>query len=121
MQGHAAHQAEQTASGLWESLWGQLSRPLQVESLAASFLRTFGHPRIIATHGSLNIAGEGAVGAVSTIASWAAIAACWVVFARGAGLGHFYLLAPAVYVLAVLSMFTVVQRVVHVRTALRDA
>jgi CDP-diacylglycerol---glycerol-3-phosphate 3-phosphatidyltransferase len=44
-----------------------------------------------------------------------------LVFARGASLGHFNLLAPAVYVLAVLSAFTVLQRVVHVHAALRDA
>ena len=44
-----------------------------------------------------------------------------LVFARGASLGHFNLLAPAVYVLAVLSAFTVAQRVVHVHGALRDA
>jgi CDP-diacylglycerol--glycerol-3-phosphate 3-phosphatidyltransferase len=41
-----------------------------------------------------------------------------LVFARGAGLGHPYLLAPAVYVLAVLSLFTVGQRVWHVRQEL---
>jgi CDP-diacylglycerol--glycerol-3-phosphate 3-phosphatidyltransferase len=44
-----------------------------------------------------------------------------VVLARGASLGHFNLLAPAVYVLAVLSAFTVLQRIVHVHGALRDA
>ena len=44
-----------------------------------------------------------------------------LVFARGAGLGHFYLLAPAVYVLAGLSLFTVGQRIWHVRQALTDA
>src|SRR6266700_5963301 len=33
-----------------------------------------------------------------------------LVFARGASLGHFYLLAPAVYVLAALSIITVAQR-----------
>jgi CDP-diacylglycerol---glycerol-3-phosphate 3-phosphatidyltransferase len=46
-----------------------------------------------------------------------------LVFARGAGLGHFYLLAPAIYVLAVLSLFTVAQRIWHVRKELiaRDA
>jgi CDP-diacylglycerol--glycerol-3-phosphate 3-phosphatidyltransferase len=44
-----------------------------------------------------------------------------LVFARGASLGHFSLLAPAVYVLAVLSAFTVLQRVAHVRSALSDA
>ena len=41
-----------------------------------------------------------------------------LVFARGAGFGHPYLLAPAVYVLAVLSLFTVGQRVWHVRQEL---
>jgi CDP-diacylglycerol---glycerol-3-phosphate 3-phosphatidyltransferase len=42
-----------------------------------------------------------------------------LVFARGAGLGHFELLAPAVYVLAVLCVFTVFQRILHVRAQLR--
>jgi len=44
-----------------------------------------------------------------------------LVFARGASLGHFSLLAPAVYVLALASAITVAQRVVHVHSALRDA
>jgi CDP-diacylglycerol---glycerol-3-phosphate 3-phosphatidyltransferase len=38
-----------------------------------------------------------------------------LVFARGASLGDFQLLEPAVYVLAVLSIVTVVQRIWHVR------
>jgi CDP-diacylglycerol--glycerol-3-phosphate 3-phosphatidyltransferase len=38
-----------------------------------------------------------------------------LVFARGASLGHFQLLAPAVYVLAVLTVLTTIQRIVHVR------
>jgi CDP-diacylglycerol--glycerol-3-phosphate 3-phosphatidyltransferase len=41
-----------------------------------------------------------------------------LVFARGADLGSFSLLAPAVYVLAALSVLTVAQRVLHVREAL---
>jgi CDP-diacylglycerol--glycerol-3-phosphate 3-phosphatidyltransferase len=41
-----------------------------------------------------------------------------LVFAKGAGLGHFELLAPAVYVLAALSAFTVVQRILYVRKQL---
>jgi CDP-diacylglycerol---glycerol-3-phosphate 3-phosphatidyltransferase len=41
-----------------------------------------------------------------------------LVFARGASLGDFHLLAPAVYVLAVLSVFTVGQRIAHVRREL---
>jgi CDP-diacylglycerol--glycerol-3-phosphate 3-phosphatidyltransferase len=37
-----------------------------------------------------------------------------LVFAKGAGLGHFELLAPAVYVLAALTLVTMIQRVVYV-------
>jgi CDP-diacylglycerol---glycerol-3-phosphate 3-phosphatidyltransferase len=42
-----------------------------------------------------------------------------LVFAKGASLGHFELLAPAVYVLAGLTAFTTVQRILHVRSKLR--
>ena len=38
-----------------------------------------------------------------------------LVFAKGASLGHFELLAPAVYVLAGLAVLTTIQRIVHVR------
>jgi CDP-diacylglycerol--glycerol-3-phosphate 3-phosphatidyltransferase len=41
-----------------------------------------------------------------------------LVFARGASLGHFELLAPAVYVLAGLAVVTTVQRIAHVRKQL---
>ncbi len=41
-----------------------------------------------------------------------------LVFARGASLGNFTLLEPAVYVLAALSAITVLQRIIHVRKAL---
>jgi phosphatidylinositol phosphate synthase len=41
-----------------------------------------------------------------------------LVFAKGASLGNFGLLKPAVYVLAALSVITVAQRVWHVRQAL---
>ena len=44
-----------------------------------------------------------------------------LVFARGASLGHFELLAPAVYVLAALTVLTTVQRILHVRSELRAA
>lgn len=44
-----------------------------------------------------------------------------LVFARGASIGHFELLAPAVYVLAGLSALTVVQRIVYVRGQLKRA
>jgi CDP-diacylglycerol---glycerol-3-phosphate 3-phosphatidyltransferase len=41
-----------------------------------------------------------------------------LVFARGAGIADFQLLAPAVYVLAGLSLVTVCQRIWHVRKEL---
>jgi CDP-diacylglycerol--glycerol-3-phosphate 3-phosphatidyltransferase len=41
-----------------------------------------------------------------------------LVFAKGASLGHFELLAPAVYVLAGLTVFTTLQRIWHVRKQL---
>ena len=42
-----------------------------------------------------------------------------LVFAKGAGVFDFELLAPAIYAMAALTAFTVVQRVWHVRNALR--
>ncbi len=42
-----------------------------------------------------------------------------LLFAKGAGLGDFELLEPAVYVLAALSVITVVQRIWHVRGELK--
>ncbi|HMJ03997.1 MAG TPA: CDP-alcohol phosphatidyltransferase family protein [Conexibacter sp.] len=44
-----------------------------------------------------------------------------LVFAKGAGLGDFELLAPAVYVLAALSLITMLQRIFHVRRELSAA
>jgi CDP-diacylglycerol--glycerol-3-phosphate 3-phosphatidyltransferase len=46
------------------------------------------------------------------------ILAIGLVFAKGASLGDFELLQPAVYVLAALSLITVAQRIWHVRAAL---
>jgi CDP-diacylglycerol--glycerol-3-phosphate 3-phosphatidyltransferase len=44
-----------------------------------------------------------------------------LLFAKGASLADFELLAPAVYVLAGLSTITVLQRILHVRRALNSA
>ena len=44
-----------------------------------------------------------------------------LLFARGAGLGDFSLLAPSVYVLAGLAVITMFQRIFHVRSALNAA
>lgn len=43
-----------------------------------------------------------------------------LVFAQGASLGHFELLAPAVYVLAGLTVITTIQRIAHVHSELRE-
>jgi CDP-diacylglycerol--glycerol-3-phosphate 3-phosphatidyltransferase len=44
-----------------------------------------------------------------------------LIFAKGAGVGDFELLAPAVYVIAALTIFTTFQRVWHVRNELAGA
>ena len=44
-----------------------------------------------------------------------------IVFAKGASLGHFELLAPAVYALAALTVLTTVQRIAYVRKQLNAA
>ncbi len=44
-----------------------------------------------------------------------------LVFAKGAGIGDFELLAPAVYVLAALTAVTALQRVWHVRSEMKRA
>jgi CDP-diacylglycerol---glycerol-3-phosphate 3-phosphatidyltransferase len=41
-----------------------------------------------------------------------------LIFAKGAGIGDFELLAPSIYVIAALTIFTVFQRVLHVRNEL---
>jgi hypothetical protein len=69
--------------GLWHSVRGQASRPLQVESLAASALATFGHPRVVDSHGSQNLAGHGALGAATTAVEAAVLVALWLSFALG--------------------------------------
>ena len=47
--------------GLWDSISGQASRPLQVESLGAAIVTTFSHPEIVTSHGSQNIVGQHAL------------------------------------------------------------
>jgi hypothetical protein len=64
--------------GLWESLRGQASRPLQIESLAASLLTTFGHPRVVTSHGSQNVAGHGTLAAATSLVQLAALVAVWL-------------------------------------------
>jgi CDP-diacylglycerol---glycerol-3-phosphate 3-phosphatidyltransferase len=58
---------------------------------------------------------------IATRAVRVVILSIGLLFAKGAGLADFELLAPAVYVLAGLSTITVLQRIFHVRKALTEA
>jgi uncharacterized membrane protein len=69
--------------GLWQSLRGQASRPLQIESLGAAFLTTFGHPRVVTSHGSQNLVGHDTLGKALAALAAATLVALWVAFARG--------------------------------------
>jgi uncharacterized membrane protein len=69
--------------GLWESVYGQFDRPLQIESLGAAFVTTFGHPQVVSSHGSQNLAGEGGVAAALSVATAFSLVALWIGFARG--------------------------------------
>src|SRR5881227_901376 len=57
-------------------------------------------------------------GGIATRPVRVVILSAGLLFAKGASLGDFELLKPAVYVLAGLSVFTVLQRILHVRSAL---
>jgi uncharacterized membrane protein len=69
--------------GLWDSVSGQASRPLQVESLGAAFLTTFSHPEIVTSHGSQNVVGHHALGVAFGALQLVVLVALWVAFARG--------------------------------------
>jgi hypothetical protein len=69
--------------GLWESLRGQASRPLQIESLGASLFTTFGHPGVVSSHGSQNVSGHTTAAAVFSAAQVVVLLALWIAFARG--------------------------------------
>lgn len=69
--------------GVWSSLRGQASRPLQIESLGAAFFTTFGHPQVVSSHGSQNVAGHEAVAALFVVLQVVVLAALWIAFARG--------------------------------------
>ena len=76
--------------GVWHSLTGQLTRPLQIESLGAALLiaahHLWGHAVTMQTsHGSQNLVGHGAraLAVLLTVLQAAALLAVWTLFARG--------------------------------------
>ena len=58
---------------------------------------------------------------IATRAVRVVILSAGLIFAKGASLGDFELLEPAVYVLAGLSVITTLQRIFHVRAAMAGA
>ncbi len=93
--------------GLWDSLWSQASRPLQIESLGSGLMLAAHHVFALGltldqSHGSQNIAGNGAavVAVVSTLLLIAALVAIWVWPARGPASRDHVLAASAAAVCA---------------------
>jgi hypothetical protein len=82
-------------AGAWHSLSVQLSRPLQVESLGSALLLAAHHAFGVGvtgdtSHGSQNLAGNGAdaVAITSTVVQVAVLAWIWTAFARGPASGE---------------------------------
>jgi uncharacterized membrane protein len=71
--------------GMWVSVWGQLSRPLQIESLGGAILMAAHNASIYTSHGSSNIRGASAheLTLASEVIGACALLWCWVSFARG--------------------------------------
>jgi hypothetical protein len=70
--------------GLWESLWGQVSRPIQIESLVGALLSTFGHPHEVLANNSVSLAGHHTLETLTTLVELGCLVGLWVGFARGA-------------------------------------
>ena len=97
--------------GVWDSLWNQASRPLQIESLGAGFLlvahHVFGTGVTMETsHGSQNLAGTApdALAVGQTALQAAALLATWILFARGPASRSRLLLASAAALVAFVSL-----------------
>jgi hypothetical protein len=86
--------------GLWASVHGQADRPLQIESLGASFLTVFAHPVVISSHGSQNLEGHGFYAGVFALVQLCAIVVCWIEFARGPATRNRFLTCSAAAVCA---------------------
>jgi hypothetical protein len=76
--------------GVWDSVSGQLRRPLQLESLGSAVLLAAHHSfgvgvTVASSHGSQNLAGDGpdALAAVLTALQLAFLLWIWIAYARG--------------------------------------
>ena len=87
-------------------------------AVGATVLAVLGSLMVSYTRARAEALGVENKGGLATRAVRVVILSIGLVFAKGASLFDVDLLAPAVYVLAVLTVFTVFQRVFHVRRAL---
>ncbi len=101
--------------GLWDSLWGQASRPLQIESLGAGLLlvahQVFGTGITMeSSHGSQNLVGSApdVLATAQSILQAAALVTIWVLFARGPAQRDRLLLASAAALVAFIALGKVV-------------
>jgi Glycosyltransferase family 87 len=76
--------------GIWHSLSGQLSRPLQIESVGSALLLAVHHAfgaglSVVTSHGSQNLSGGApdALAVVVTVLQIAFLVWVWIAFARG--------------------------------------
>jgi CDP-diacylglycerol--glycerol-3-phosphate 3-phosphatidyltransferase len=90
-------------------------------AVAACVLAVLGSLMVSYTRARAEALGVECKVGLATRAVRVVILSAGLVFAKGASIFHVDLLAPAVYVLAVLTVFTVFQRVFHVRKALMSA
>ena len=70
-------------SGLWQSVAGQSSRPLQIETLPAAVAMWLGDPAVANTHGSFNLVHFDTVAALLTALEASALMGVWFGISRG--------------------------------------
>jgi Glycosyltransferase family 87 len=97
--------------GVWDSLWNQASRPLQIESLGAGVLLVSHHVfgtgvTMESSHGSQNLAGTApdVLAVLQTLLQAAALLATWIFFARGPATRERLLLASAAALVAFIAL-----------------
>jgi hypothetical protein len=97
--------------GVWDSLWSQASRPLQIESLGAGVLLVTHHVfgtglTMESSHGSQNLVGTApdTLAVLQTILQSAALVATWILFSRGPASPSRLVLASAAALVAFVSL-----------------
>jgi Glycosyltransferase family 87 len=97
--------------GVWDSLWSQASRPLQIESLGAGVLLVAHHVlgagvTMETSHGSQNLVGTTpeVLAVLQTVLQAAALLATWILFARGPATRERLLYASAAALVAFIAL-----------------